>query len=217
MFKKLEFNGNPHIGIFCRANDEVAFVPHLKEKIKEEVGEALDVEVREISIGGGSIIGSLLAMNSNGAIATDFIGEEEKMIIQKFLELYILEDKFNAAGNNILANDRGALVHGGMKEKSIQKIEKVLDVPVYRGTIYGVETVGMAAVATNKGVLCHPKVGDQEKERLRSIFRVPVEIGTVSHGMPYIGAGLSANTRGAITSPSTTGIEMGRIEEALDL
>lgn len=217
MFKKIELNGNPHIGIFCRTNDEIAFTPRIPKKIKKEIGEALNVKIKEISIGGGSIIGSLLAMNSNGAIVANFIGDEERKMIERFFEVTALEDRFNAAGNNILVNDGGALVHPGIKEKMVKKIEKTLGVPVYRGTISKMGTVGMAAVATNKGVLCHPKIDDGEKEQLHSIFKVPVEIGTVSHGMAYIGAGLIANVHGAVTSPHTTGIELGRMEEALDL
>lgn len=217
MFKKIELNGNPHIGIFCRTNDKIAFTCRIPKKIKKEIGEALNVKIKEISIGGGSIIGSLLAMNSNGAIAANFIGDEERKMIERFLEVTTLEDRFNAAGNNILVNDGGALVHPGIKEKMVKKIEKTLEVPVYRGTISKMGTVGMAAVATNKGVLCHPKIDDGEKERLHSTFKVPVEIGTVSHGMASIGAGLIANVHGAVTSPHTTGIELGRMEEALDL
>ena len=73
----------------------------------------------------------------------------------------------------------------------------------------------MAAVVTNKGCLCHPKVTDEEKNLLKKVFDVNVMIGTVNHGVPMIGSGLVANTKGAIIGNLTTGIEMGRIEEAL--
>ena len=54
------------------------------------------------------------------------------------------------------------------------------------------------------------------KKWLEDIFDVKVMIGTVNHGVPLIGSGLVANTKGAIIGDLTTGIEMGRIEEALD-
>jgi translation initiation factor 6 len=73
----------------------------------------------------------------------------------------------------------------------------------------------MAAVVTNKGCLCHPKVTETEKQLLEKVFDVNVMIGTVNHGFPMIGSGLVANTKGAIIGKMTTGIEMGRIEEAL--
>ncbi len=66
-----------------------------------------------------------------------------------------------------------------------------------------------------KGLLCHPKVTDEEKRFLEKVFKVNVMIGTVNHGSPVIGSGLVANTNGAIIGDHTTGIEMGRIEEAL--
>jgi translation initiation factor 6 len=97
----------------------------------------------------------------------------------------------------------------------LKKIEKVFDVPVYKGTISSLNTVGMAAVVTNKGLLCHPKVTEEEKRVLEKVFGVNVMIGTVNHGVPLIGSGLVANTKGAIIGNLTTGIEMGRIEEAL--
>jgi len=77
------------------------------------------------------------------------------------------------------------------------------------------KTVGMAAVVTNKGCLCHPKVTDDEKKVLEKVFDVEVMIGTINHGHPMIGSGLVANSKGAIIGNLTTGIEMGRIEEAL--
>jgi translation initiation factor 6 len=40
-------------------------------------------------------------------------------------------------------------------------------------------------------------------------------IGTINHGVPLIGSGLVANTKGAIVGNLTTGIELGRIDEAL--
>ena len=73
----------------------------------------------------------------------------------------------------------------------------------------------MAAIVTNKGCLCHPKITSDEKRALESIFKVEAMIGTVNHGVPLIGSGIIANTKGAVIGNLTTGIEMGRIEEAL--
>jgi translation initiation factor 6 len=107
------------------------------------------------------------------------------------------------------------MVHPDIKDVSIEEIRDVLRVPVYRGTIASLKTVGMTAVVTNKGLLCHPKVADEEKQHLEKVFGVNVMIGTVNHGSPVIGSGLVANSKGALIGNLTTGIEMGRIEEAL--
>jgi translation initiation factor 6 len=216
-FQRLLFNENPNVGVFCRATDEYAFLKKgLSKKIKSKICNALDVAVIELSISDASIIGSLLTGNSSGVIATDFITEENiKCLTDEGIKVCVIDDIFNAAGNDILINDTGCLVHPEMHEDSLARIKETFNIPVYRGTIAQLNTVGMAAVVTNNGLLCHPKVTDQEKDLLKKVFDVPVMIGTVNHGVPLIGSGLVANRKGAIMGALTTGIEMGRIEEAL--
>ena len=216
-FQQVDFNENPNVGVFCRTNDSILFTGKgLLEKIKKRLIEALDVELVELTIADATIIGSLLTMNSKGVIVTDFIDSKNLKIIQDHeLEAYVIEDIINAAGNDILVNDYGALVHPDLKDETIKKIKEIFKVPVYKGTIGSLKTVGMSAVVTNKGLLCHPKTTDDEINHLKKVFKVDVMIGTINHGVPTIGSGLIANTKGAVVGSLTTGIEMGRIEEAL--
>lgn len=218
-FQQLNFNENPNVGVFCRANDSVAFLRNgLTKKIVKRVKNALHVTVIEMRISDANIIGSLVALNSHGAVVTDIITEVDlKLITDQGYDVCVIKDVYNAAGNDVLVNDTGALVHGDMHKDVIKAIEDTLQVPVKRGTIAGLSTVGMAAVVTNKGLLCHPKVTDAEKQVLMDVFEVPVMIGTINHGVPLIGSGLIANTKGAVVGSLTTGIEMGRVEEALNL
>jgi len=217
IFQRLHFNENPNVGVYCRANDNIAFIRRkLSKEIKKKIISALDVELIELNIADASIIGSLIAFNSNGAVVTDFIDKENlKNIQNQGLKVSIISDKINAAGNDILVNDKGALVHPNFKNETLKEIEETFKVPVIKGTIGSLKTVGMAAVVTNKGLLCHPKVTEDEKRQLEKIFNVDVMIGTINHGVPLIGSGLVANTKGAIVGNLTTGIELGRIEEAL--
>ncbi len=213
----MDFNENPNVGVYCRANDKVGFIQkNLTKKDKNRVTTVLDVDLIELSISDSSIIGSLLTMNSTGAVVCNFIDKISFDLIKKQgIDLCVISDKYNAAGNDILVNDKGCLVHPDIKDKSIKKIEETLNVPACKGTIGGLKTVGMAAAVTNKGLLCHPKVTSEEKKLLKKVFDVPVMIGTVNHGSPVIGSGLVANNNGAVIGNLTTGIEMGRIEEAL--
>ncbi|KAA0007522.1 MAG: translation initiation factor IF-6 [Thermoplasmata archaeon] len=217
MFERLDFDRNPHIGIFGKANDDVIFLrKNLLKSVKKRVAKTLNAEIVEISISTSSIIGSLLALNSHGAVITSETDEETiEQIKNEGLSVFVMQDKHNAAGNNILVNDKGALVHPEIRRYNIKQMEKVFGVPVKTGTIAGLKTVGMAAAVTNKGLLCHPKIEEKERELLESLFDVDVMVGTVNHGVPLIGSGLLANSHGAIVGTLTTGIEMGRIEEAL--
>jgi translation initiation factor 6 len=213
----MDFNENPNVGIYCRTNESVAFLQHsLPKKTKRIIANVLGVKVLELCIADSTIIGSLLTCNSSGAIVTAFANKETfHMIEQQGLRVFPIEDVINAAGNDILANDHGALVHPDLKTATVKKICDTLGVPVHKGTIASLGTVGMAAVVTNKGCLCHPKTTEEERHQLEKVFDVDVMIGTVNHGFSMIGSGLVANSKGAIIGNMTTGIEMGRIEEAL--
>lgn len=218
MLAQMNINGNPYLGVFCAANEDFALIPkNTSKKEEKEIERVLDVKTIRISIDGSPIIGSLLVFNSKGAIVSNFITDEEFKILKKNFEVAWLSDKLNAFGNNILANDIAALVHPKFTKKSLKLIQDILDVEVLKGTIAGIKTVGSAATATNKGILCHPKATVEEIETLKDLFKIHVAIGTVNYGMPMIGAGLIANSKGAIVGINTTGVEMNRIENALGL
>ncbi len=69
MLELLDFNENPNVGVLCRANDDVCFIQTgLTKKVKKKVSLALEVDLIELSIFDASVIGSLLAFNSNGAL-----------------------------------------------------------------------------------------------------------------------------------------------------
>jgi translation initiation factor 6 len=217
MFELLDFNENPNIGVYCRANDSVVFIQkNLLKKVKKKISASLDAKLIELCILDSTIIGSLIALNSKGAIVTNHADQEtiDKMESQG-LSIFVIKDIINAAGNDILVNDKGALIHPNISVKSMEKIGETLDVEVKKGTIASLKTTGMAAVVTNKGCICHPKVTELEKEKMEKLFGVKVMIGTINHGVPMVGSGLVANSKGAIIGNETTGIEMGRIEEAL--
>ena len=176
MLQLLDFDDNPNVGVFCRANDKIAFVRKgLTKNVKNTIKTTLDVKLVELTIADATIIGSLMAFNSRGAVVTDFVDQESISIMEKQgFDVCVVSDKLNAAGNDILVNDKGALVHPDIKDGSLKDIEKALRVPAHRGTIASLKTVGMAAVVTNKGLLCHPKATDEEKRDLEKIFGVSI-------------------------------------------
>ena len=137
MFQLLDFNENPNVGVYCRANDSIAFLQKgLLKKIKDKVSSALDVKIVELAIADSTIVGSLLALNSKGVIVTDFADKETlKTIEEQGLNVFVVKDVINAAGNDILANDNGALVHPDIRDHSMKKIGETLGVTVERGSI----------------------------------------------------------------------------------
>ncbi len=214
--RKLNISGSPVLGVFAACTDELVFVPYdTPDETRKELEESLGVIALRSSVGGSSIIGSLLRGNSRGVMVAGFVLDKELRQIRKHTKAARLTGELNAAGNLILANDAAALVHPDLSDKSVGIIKKTLGVDVRRGTIGGLKTVGMAGIATNKGVLVHPKSSPAEIGVIEELFALPVDIGTVNFGSPLVGSGLLANSKGYVTGEETTGPEISRIDDAL--
>jgi len=191
--------------------------------VPQEVGEAdrlaledgLKVEAVRALTGIGSVLGSLVAANSNGFLVTHHAGNEVLKALREYGRVARLPARINAAGNVILVNDSAALVHPGLSSRACDAVEQTLGVKVEKGTIGGLKTVGMAGVATNKGLLLHPRVSEEEIAVLERLFELPVDVGTVNLGSPLVGSGVLANSRGYFAGEDTSGPELGRIEDAL--
>ncbi|OGS42436.1 MAG: hypothetical protein A3K67_01980 [Euryarchaeota archaeon RBG_16_62_10] len=216
MLKLGEVNGSPYVGVYCSASEEYAIVPDSAEpKVAREIGRILGVEVVQTVIAGATIVGSLVAMNSNGAVVTNFAEKSELARLPSALRVAKMEEKLNAAGNNILANDRAAMVHPSASAHTLRMIADVLGVEAVRGRVAGIDTVGSACIATNKGVICHPRTSDVELKQLSDLFKVPATVATLNYGTPYLGACAVANSKGAYVGSKSTPIELGRLEDGL--
>ncbi len=216
MIKKISINGSPFVGVYASCNNSIAVLPNIE--INEDIfKKTLNVETFKTTLGGSPLIGSLMVMNSKGAVVTNFASDEDVSFLFDRINVFFVEDKINAIGNDILANDKAALVHVDFDKETIKYIEDALDVEVVKGEIGGIKTVGSAAVVTNKGMLVHPNVKEEEIEFLKNLFGVPVYISTANYGSLYVGTSIVANDYGAMVGDKTSNVEVDRIENALDI
>lgn len=214
----MDIEGNPYIGVYCHANEDFALVPRiLSEKTVNQIESALDVEVIRTTIAGSSLIGVLASINSYGVVVSNFADEKELEPLKDRINILYIPDVLNAVGNNILVNDKLALVNPDYKNDTIKHIADTFNVEVMRHNVAGIKTVGSVAVVTNKGLLCHPHTSENELEKLKQFFGMDAAIGTANYGSSLVGACIVANTKGAIVGSTTTPIELGRIEDALRL
>lgn len=211
-------NGSSYVGVFARATDDCLLVrPDIEESLLDEFESELEVPAVRTTVGGSATVGSLAAGNANGLLVSSRIEDTEREHIAETTDLPVheLPGRINAAGNVVLANDYGAYVHPDLSREAVRAVKSALDVPVERGDLADVRTVGTAAVATNEGVLCHPKSREPELEAIEDVLDVRADIGTVNYGAPLVGSGLVANDSGYVVGTDTTGPELGRIEETL--
>lgn len=63
--------------------------------------------------------------------------------------------------------------------------------------------------------MCHINASDDEVNLISDILRVETIRTSVNHGSYSVGAGIVANSNGAIIGDKTTSIEINKIEEGL--
>jgi translation initiation factor 6 len=210
--------GSPYLGIYLRVSDKAALIPPtIPRTLAREVERLFEVPSIRTNVGDSEIVGSLLAWNSSGAVVGDELDVQERAAIESVVPVTVIRARHNAVGNNVLVNDKGALVHPDFSDEAVRRMERTFRVPVERGTVAGLGTVGMAGAATNRGVVVHPKTTDREAEVIGTTLGVAVHRSTGNFGVPIVGACVVANSRAMLVGRPTTPVEIVHLQEGFQL
>ncbi len=212
---KLAINGNPLIGLYAKVSENLAVVGVRDRGLIEALEQKLGVEVVVTKISGSELVGAMVAMNSNGAVVSNYILSEELKNLESKVDVLVVDTPMTCLGNNLCINDRGGIANPEMDAEMVGKIGDFLNIDLVPGTIGGIKTVGMAAVITNRGGLVNPNISEWEMRKLEDVAGVEVLTGTVNFGNDMVGSSLLANSKGYVVGRDTTGFELGIIEEAL--
>jgi translation initiation factor 6 len=212
------FGGSPYLGVYLRVSEGAALVPPSAHgPLEREVERTLGVKIVRTNVADSEVVGSLVALNSHGVVVGDDLDPVERKALEGFGSVAVVRQRQNAMGNNVLANDHGALVHPEFSNDALEAIASALAVPVRRGTLAGLGTVGMAGLATNRGVVVHPKTTEREAALAGEILGVPVHRSTANFGVPIVGACVIANSRGLLMGRPTTAVEISHLQEGLQI
>jgi len=212
------FGGSPYLGVYVRAGDRFAIVPDdTPAAVERDIARLLEVRVVRTTVMDCEVVGALVAANSKGIIIGGEASPQERTILEEIAPLTAVTHRQNAMGNNILANDSGALVHPEFSDTAVAAIGRALGVRAERGTLAGLGTVGMAGVATNRGVVIHPRATEKEAALVGELLKVPVHRSSANFGVPVVGACLVANSRGFIVGRPTTPVEVVHLQEGLGI
>lgn len=175
--------GTPNIGVYAKASDALVIAAEGTDgTFLTDLKEVLSADIVTLTVGGARIVGSLVALNSNGAAVSNMAEDAEIEALRKILPVIRLPDEINAAGNNILVNDRGAVVTPDASAKTVKRISDVFGVEAVQATIAGISTVGSVCVCTNKGCICTPDATEDDVALLKDVLKVDVAPATANHG-----------------------------------
>ena len=217
-FPKTSNFGNPHIGLFARASDKIIAVDITSAPKMLSALEAFDIPLVRATFGASGLVGIYLSLNSTGAIIPSFSDKAEIALLRSHgLNIFSLPGKFCAAGNNVAANDFGAVINPEIPREMAKKISDCLGVEAVSRAVAGYLTSGSAILATNKGFLAHNRCSEEELKELQSILHVQGINGTLNTGVAFPALGAVANSHHALFGEACTGFEMGRAVQGLDL
>lgn len=217
---QFSIHGDDFIGAYCIVSDSICVTGSKLKKSDHELFEkALLINPIVLTAGGSDLIGLFGKANKNGILLSNATYSSElKRFKEHFkdMNVEILESDLNAIGNNILVNDKIAIINPEYKEKDIKHIKDVFNVEVVPLEIAKYKTVGSHNILTNNGFVVNNNVSEEEFESLKS-FSKSISQSTANTGSLSIGISVVANSNGVLFGKSTSGYEMASIQDGLDI
>jgi len=214
---KYDVYRGPNLGVYIRVNDGIILVPMGFAKTKaDNLAKYLDVDVHYTSIANTRLIGALCVMNNNGILlpTTAYQNEYDYLKKETDLKIGILDTKFNALGNVICANDKGAVVSPWLSKESCKTISDVLGVEVIQKKIAGFNQTGVVLVANATGAVIHPEADEEDMKVIANVLGVKIEQCTINNGIPYVSSGILVNNHNVVVGSLTTGPEIMMLTRA---
>jgi len=214
---KYDVYRGPNLGVYIGVNDSLALVPMGFAKTKaDKLAKYLDVDVHYTSIANTRLIGALSAMNNKGILlpTTAYQNEYDYLKKETDLEVGILDTKFNALGNVICANDKGAVVSPWLSKEDCQTISDVLGVEVIQKKIAGFNQTGVVLIANATGAAIHPEADEEDMKTIANVLGVKIEQSSINNGIPYVSSGILVNNHNLVVGSLTTGPEIMMLTRA---
>ncbi len=217
--------GSDYIGAFAVATDKFAVLARMiSHGERDRIEKNLGIKTMTFDLDNSDLVGIYMAANSRAIILPNIIEEDEIAHFRKEakewldVEVMIFKSNLNALGNNVLVNDKFALINPEYTAEEARELEDILGVESIRMSIGGFSTVGANNILTNKGIVLNNRATDEEIEEIRKIFKgFQPSQSTANLGSLSIGLSTIANSTGLIAGDSTTGFELARISDSLGL
>ena len=214
---KYDVYRGPNLGVYISVNDTVGLVPMGFAQTKaDKLAKYLDIEIYHTAIANTRLIGALSIMNNKGILlpTTAYQNEFDFLKEETDLEVGVLDTKFNALGNVICANDKGAVVSPWLSKEECQTVSDVLGVETVQKKISGFNQVGSVMVTNNSGAAIHPDANEKDMEIFSDVLGVNIEHSSINNGVPYVSSGILANNHCIVVGSLTNGPEIMNLTSA---
>ncbi|EIJ89324.1 translation initiation factor 6 [Nematocida parisii] len=213
MSQRISFESSQEIGTFVRLTNMYALVAATDNtSFVSAFEEALNIPVIQTTINGIRMTGTQSIGNSRGLLVSSSTTDQELQHIRNSLPDKIrvrrIEERLNALGNIILANDNSALIHPDVSPETVELVSDVLGVDLFKYALAENGLVGSYAVMNNTSMLVSSKTTPEEVSELSDLLNVKVLPGTVNKGSDVIGSGVLINDFACFVGSKTTSTEI---------
>lgn len=214
---KYDVYRGPNLGVYLSVNNSIGLVPMGFAKTKaDKLAEYLDIEIHFTAIANTRLIGALSIMNDKGILlpTTAYQNEYDFLKKETDLEVGVLDTKFNALGNVICANNKGAVVSPWLSKNDCQTISDILGVETVQKRIAGFNQVGSVMVSNDSGAVIHPETNEEDMKMFANVLGVKIEHCSINNGIPFVASGVLANNHSIVVGSLTTGPEIMMLTRA---
>ena len=218
---KLNFHGNPNIGLYGLATDNFCLMGRgLSKKTIEIIKKVLNVPVFQINLYGTELVGIFAIANSKAVLLPDIIKKLELRELKKELKkleikVQTIKTEYTSFGNNVLLNDKAGIISSVYPKAITDKIAKLFEVKVRQMDLAGLHIPGSLGAITNKGGLFGINLSEKDIDKVEDLFGFEIGLGTVNMGNPLVRSGIIANSNGLIMGGMSSGYEIIRMDESL--
>ncbi len=211
---RLKVFGSANIGLYFKSTNKF-FIYHaniIQKKINL-VHEELKVTPVPVYLVDTLITSPFIVANKNGVIVTSLfepyaLDDLANKLKELDVNFAVVDVKYTALGNIIVANDRGA-ISSPILPKSIRKIvSDVLDVEVVSSTIGRFSYVGSLAAVNNKFGISSPSIKEDEKQLIEDVLKIKLYESTVNNGVELVSLGIVLNDNGIVVGEDSSGKEL---------
>lgn len=197
MLHTANFEGSSEVGVYACLTNDYAIVGKSNSKIFYSSFQKLNIPIVETLVNTVCTVGSQCIGNKRGLVLSHTTTDDELQHIRNSLPENVkvrkVEERLNALGNNLLANDKYCLVNCEVTEETMNIVADVLGVEVFKMSIGPEPLVGTFAHMNNYGMLVHPRVTVEEQQELSQLLNLQIIAGTVNKGQESVGGGILVN------------------------
>ena len=218
----MNFHGDPNVGLHGFATDKFCLVGKtVTDKQVAELERKMKVPVIRATLYGMDLIGLFAIGNSSSLVLPKIIFEQELKNLRASLEklgikVSVIEAGHTAFGNNILANDKIAIISTVYEKETAKQIAKALGIKEFvQIDLANTKIPGSVGKITNKGAIFSPNLSEADIKKLEKLLGFEIGLGTINLGNPFVSSGIIANSHGFAAGQASSGFEISRVDESL--